>query len=82
VSRRKRGPSKSQEEAEPQFAGRSVANWKHNENDTPDTAVDSGSKTIGVELVEWIPEEWISNFARWLRLLERLEVPKGLYVVH
>ncbi|MGA7762404.1 MAG: hypothetical protein WCA59_11700 [Candidatus Binataceae bacterium] len=65
-------------EAEPKFAGRSIANWKHNENDTPDiTAVDSGSKTIGVELVEWIPEEWISNFARWLRLLERVEVPKG-----
>jgi hypothetical protein len=32
---------------------------------------------IGVELVEWIPQEWISNFAHWLRLLERIEVPNG-----
>jgi hypothetical protein len=65
-------------EAEPQFAGSSIAKWEHNENDTPDiTAVDSGNKTIGVELVEWIPEEWISNFAHWLRLLEPMEVPKG-----
>ncbi len=64
--------------AEPRFAGRSIKEWGHNQNDAPDiVATTSNGEKVGVELVEWIPERWIHNYAQWSRLLDRLHVPNG-----
>lgn len=67
--------------AEPHFAGRAIKEWSHNGNDAPDIiATTSDGRKAGVELVEWLSEDWISNYARWLRMLDRLNVPNGWHV--
>jgi hypothetical protein len=63
---------------EPDFAGGALKEWRHTENDAPDIiATTSDGRKTGVELVEWLSEDWIGNFARRHQTLERLNVPNG-----
>lgn len=63
-------------DAAPDFAGELIADWKHNENDSPDiVCTDRLGDRIGVEMTEWLHEQQIRDFSRWERVLRAVRFP-------